>query len=140
CAHLATSSPRTVALVSRHLGNASAAALTALSTSAAVPRGTRASTSRVAGLITSMVSPLTAGTHSPPIRCAFSMISGLAGELVADSERVVLICCSSVLVDDHAADVLAVVHVLIALVDLLQPVAAGDQLVELEGARAVQAQ
>src|SRR3984957_16618182 len=33
------------------------------------------------------------------------------------------------LVDDHAADVLAVEHVLIALVDLLEPVAAGDQLV-----------
>src|SRR6185312_11187633 len=38
----------------------------------------------------------------------------------------------SVLVDDHAADVLAVEHVLVALVDLIQLVPAGDQLVELE--------
>src|SRR6185437_8801522 len=45
----------------------------------------------------------------------------------------------SVLVDDHAADVLAVEHVLVALVDLIQLVPAGDQLVELELARLVEA-
>src|SRR5215469_2374230 len=37
-----------------------------------------------------------------------------------------------VLVDDDAADVLAVVHVLVGLVDLVEPVLAGDQLVQLE--------
>src|ERR1700733_1360879 len=44
-----------------------------------------------------------------------------------------------VLVDDHAADVLAVEHVLVALVDLIERVAGGDQLVELELARLVEA-
>ena len=43
------------------------------------------------------------------------------------------------LVDDHAADVLAVEHVLVALVDLVELVAAGDQLVQLELARLVEA-
>src|ERR1044071_7778932 len=38
----------------------------------------------------------------------------------------------SVLVHDDAADVLAVEHVLVALVDLVEPVPAGDQLVELQ--------
>src|SRR6516165_5271568 len=58
---------------------------------------------------------------------------------------VMLIFCGSlpgrvlVLVDDHAADVLAVEHVLIALVDLVELVAAGDQLVQLEIARLVEA-
>src|SRR5215469_17936702 len=45
----------------------------------------------------------------------------------------------SVLVDDDAADVLAVVHVLVALVDLVELVPAGDQLIELELARLVKA-
>src|SRR3984885_1364338 len=44
-----------------------------------------------------------------------------------------------VLVDDHAADVLAVEHVLVALVDLIERVAGGDQLVQLELARLVEA-
>src|SRR5262245_14789634 len=44
----------------------------------------------------------------------------------------------SVLVDDDAADVLAVEHVLVPLVDLVQPVLAGDQLVQLEVTGAVQ--
>jgi hypothetical protein len=35
-------------------------------------------------------------------------------------------------VDDHPADVLAVAHVLVALVDVLQGVARGDQVVEVE--------
>src|SRR6185437_13030515 len=42
-----------------------------------------------------------------------------------------------VLMHDHAADVLAVEHVLVALVDLVELVPAGDQLVELELARPV---
>ena len=37
--------------------------------------------------------------------------------------------------DDDAADELAVVEVLVALVDLVQGVAAGDEFVELELAR-----
>src|SRR5215469_9868401 len=46
---------------------------------------------------------------------------------------------SGVLMDDDAADVLAVEHVLVALVDLVKPVPARDQLVELEVTRLVQA-
>src|SRR5215470_15725912 len=47
---------------------------------------------------------------------------------------------TSVLVHEDAADVLSVEHVLVALVDLLQPVPARDQLIQLEVARAVQAE
>src|ERR1700730_15288015 len=52
----------------------------------------------------------------------------------AAREGKVLLSCESflVLVDDHAADVLAVEHVLVALVNLIERVAAGDQLVQLE--------
>src|SRR5215467_2253077 len=46
----------------------------------------------------------------------------------------------SVLVHDHAPDVLAVQQVAVALVDLVQAVPAGDQLLDLEVARAVQGQ
>src|SRR6266568_7539155 len=42
------------------------------------------------------------------------------------------------LVDEEAADVAAVEHVAVALVDVLEAVAGGDQLVELEPARPVQ--
>src|SRR4051794_39943783 len=45
----------------------------------------------------------------------------------------------SVLVDDHASDVLAVEHVLEALVDVVELVAVGHQLVELELPRLVEA-
>src|SRR5258708_34122829 len=45
----------------------------------------------------------------------------------------------SVLLNDHAADVLAVFEILAGLVDFLQPVPARDQLVQLQVARAVQA-
>src|ERR1700730_2712630 len=53
----------------------------------------------------------------------------------------VLMSCESflVLVDDHAADVVAVEHVLVALVNLIERVAAGDQLVQLELACLVEA-
>src|ERR1700722_676890 len=54
----------------------------------------------------------------------------------------VLIVCASfslMLVDDDAADVLAVVHVPVALVDLVELVPAGDELVELQLARLVEA-
>src|SRR5215472_12411296 len=44
----------------------------------------------------------------------------------------------SVLVDDHAADVLAVAQILVGLVDLVKRVLAGDQLVQFELARLVQ--
>src|SRR3954453_11173051 len=47
---------------------------------------------------------------------------------------------SSVLVHQHTADVLPVEHVLVSLVDLVQPVAPGDQLVELEVTRPVEPQ
>src|SRR5690348_146917 len=129
CAQRNSSAARAVAFVSRQAGKAASAARTAASTSAAVPRGTRASTSPSAGLTTSMVSPLAAGTQSPPISCALSMIRelparGPGGAMVMSG--------SSVLVDDHAADVLAVQHVLVALVDLVEPVGPRDQLVELE--------
>src|SRR5260221_13721854 len=46
----------------------------------------------------------------------------------------------SVLLNDHAADVLAGFEILVGLVDFLQPVPASDQLVQLQVARAVQAQ
>src|ERR1700730_3927581 len=46
----------------------------------------------------------------------------------------------SILVDDNAADVLAVLQVLVGLVDLVEAVAAGDQLVELEVPGAGEAQ
>src|SRR5689334_10278924 len=46
----------------------------------------------------------------------------------------------SVLVDDHSTDVLAVEQVLVALVDLIERVALGDQLVELEAAGLVHAE
>src|SRR5215470_3595637 len=46
----------------------------------------------------------------------------------------------SVLVDDHSADVLAVEQVGVTLVDLIERVALGDQLVELEPARLVHAE
>src|SRR5215468_5845645 len=51
----------------------------------------------------------------------------------AMAARVVMALISLLmLVDDHAADVLAVEHVLVALVDLVELVPAGDQLVQLE--------
>src|SRR5262249_47331614 len=46
---------------------------------------------------------------------------------------------ASVFVDDHSADVLAVEHVLEALVDVVQGVGVGDELVELELAGLVEA-
>src|SRR4051812_30508193 len=49
-----------------------------------------------------------------------------------------LLALLSVLVDDHASDVLAVEHVLEALRDVLELVGVGDQLVELELARLVE--
>jgi hypothetical protein len=72
-----SSAARAVAFVSRQAGKAASAARTAASTSAAPPRGTRASTSPLAGLTTSIVAPSAAGTHSPPISWALSMISAL---------------------------------------------------------------
>src|SRR5215467_2288216 len=63
-----------------------------------------------------------------------------ARAMAARVVMVLIVCASfSVLVDDDAADVLAVVHVLVALVDLIELVPAGDQLIELELARLVEA-
>src|SRR3954467_3428561 len=50
-----------------------------------------------------------------------------------------LLPLNSVFVDDHASDVLAVEHVLEALVDVVQGVGVRDQLVELELAGLVEA-
>src|SRR5215467_646113 len=47
---------------------------------------------------------------------------------------------SGVVVHHHAADVLPVAHVLVAGVDVVERISAGDQLVELELAFLVQAQ
>src|SRR5215467_4704055 len=52
--------------------------------------------------------------------------------------RVQSLWTHSVLMDQDAADILAIKHVLIPLVDVLEPVRAGDQLVELEPASTVQ--
>ncbi len=54
---------------------ASAAASYARFTSASVPSGTSATTSRVDGSSTAMVSPLSAGTHSPSMYCALQSAS-----------------------------------------------------------------
>ena len=60
--------PRSWAVTSRQpSSNARRAALTALSTSAALASGTRAMTSPVAGFMTSNVRPDAAATHSPSI-------------------------------------------------------------------------
>ena len=53
--------------VARQAGNASCAARTAASTSDAALRGTRATTSPVAGLMSSSSSTPPASTHSPPM-------------------------------------------------------------------------
>ena len=60
------SSMRSFGVLSCHSTQAFFAAPTARSTSSAVPRGTSAITSPVAGLRTSIVSPEVDSTHSPP--------------------------------------------------------------------------
>src|SRR5215472_8958187 len=77
--------------------------------------------------------------------CRSTISQPSCGARAMAARVVMLILCGSlrervlVLVDDHAADVLAVEHVLIALVDLVELVAAGDQLIKLEFARLVEA-
>src|SRR5215470_3931924 len=77
--------------------------------------------------------------------CRSTISQPTCGARAIAARVVMLIVCASfpervlVLVDDHAADVLAVEHVLVALVDLVQLVPASDQLVQLELARLVQA-
>ena len=65
-----TMPPRSGAGTSRQSANASAAARTARSTSAAPDRGSEPSTSPVAGLTESKRSPDSASTHSPPMKFA----------------------------------------------------------------------
>src|SRR6516164_3117814 len=77
--------------------------------------------------------------------CRSTISQPTCGARAMAARVVMLIFCGSlpgrvlVLVDDDAADVLAVEHVLVALVYLVQLVAAGDQLVQLEIARLVEA-
>ena len=63
-----SSSIRSFGVFSSHSGSAFLAAATARSTSSSPPRGTSAIVSPVAGLRTSMVSPATESTHSPPTK------------------------------------------------------------------------
>ena len=94
-AHRRSNPARATGLVSRQPGKASAAARTAASMSAAPLRGTRPSRSPVAGLMTSIVWPLAAGTHSPPMSC-FPSASPLVGRAlglttVSDAADAVLV-------------------------------------------------
>src|SRR5580765_7010585 len=67
-ASLSRTSARSAGVDSSHSGSAPFAAATARPTSSASQRGTSAIVSSVAGFSTSIVSPATASTHSPPIR------------------------------------------------------------------------
>jgi hypothetical protein len=58
---------RAITETSRHAGSAARAACTAASRSAELESGTRASTSPVAGLVTSSCSDAAAGVHDPPM-------------------------------------------------------------------------
>src|SRR5579875_3753331 len=69
-----SSSERSFGVLSSHSGSAFRAASTARSTSSAEQRGTSAIVSPVAGAITSIVSPETASTSSPPIRIRYCVV------------------------------------------------------------------
>jgi hypothetical protein len=60
-----------------HSSQAFAAAATARSTSFSPPRGTSAIASPVAGLSTSIVSPVVDSTHSPPTKFLYSVTDTL---------------------------------------------------------------
>src|SRR5690606_28148183 len=118
------SSPRAVALRSRQAGNASSAARTARSTSSASLRGMRARTCWLAGLMTSIVRPVPEATQSPPMSCTPSSRRSDSAAAVAVSvvsEVTAMVQALSVLDLDDAADVLPVQHVLVPLVDLVEP-------------------
>ncbi len=68
-ASLSRSSMRSFGVFDCHSSHALFAASTARSTSSAVPRGTSAITSPVAGFRTSIVSPDVESTNSPPMNC-----------------------------------------------------------------------
>src|ERR671938_1178667 len=73
CSSIASASFRSISarspgVVSSHSGSAFFAAWTARSTSSAVARGTSAIVSPVAGFRTSIVSPPSESTHSPPTK------------------------------------------------------------------------
>ena len=61
--------------------------VTARSTSSAVPRGTSAMTSPVAGLRTSMVSPDVESTNSPPMNCFCWVTDTLTSDLRSVKSR-----------------------------------------------------
>src|SRR5215218_7618749 len=71
-------SPRLGAGVRRQSSNAAFAASTALSTSSAPERGKTPSTSPVAGLAVSKVSPEAASTHSPPMKFLKVLVAAVA--------------------------------------------------------------
>ena len=72
---------RSFGVFDRHSSHALLAASTARSTSSAVPRGTSAITSPVAGLSTSIVSPLDDSTNSPPMKCLCWVTETLTDDL-----------------------------------------------------------
>src|SRR5664279_3570053 len=76
-ASLWRSSERSFGVASSHAGSAVFAAVTARSTSSALQRGTSAIVSPVAGLITSIVSPDAASTHSPPTKFLYAVFVAL---------------------------------------------------------------
>src|SRR3954454_12597002 len=76
-ASLCRSSDRSFGVFSSQSGRALFAASTALSTSSALQRGTSAITSPVAGAMTSMVSPETLSTNSPPTRILYAVFVAL---------------------------------------------------------------
>jgi len=69
----------------------SEAARTAASMSRGPLRGTRSSTSPVAGLMTSIVSPLAAGTHCPAMSCVPSVSRELGSTTVSGPADAVLV-------------------------------------------------
>ncbi len=73
---------RSFGVLNCHSDHAFFAASTAFSTSSAVPRGTSAMTSPVAGFKTSIVSPLDDSTHSPPMNCFSWVTDTLTGTSV----------------------------------------------------------
>src|SRR4051794_17309901 len=76
-ASLCRSSDRSLGVFSSQSGRALFAASTARSTSSALHRGTSAITSPVAGAMTSMVSPETLSTNSPPTRILYAVFVAL---------------------------------------------------------------
>ena len=86
-ASLRRSSIRSFGVFPCHSSQAFFAASTARSTSSAVPRGTSAITSPVAGFRTSIVSPEVESTNSPPMNCFCWVTATLTSTSVRRSSR-----------------------------------------------------